>query len=448
LAEQFDFNRRSLIQKGMLGSGLFLLGPALAACGSEGAKQSAAVSGLAPRIPEVELKIGVAAYIDVSWQVIGAEKNWFTDLGINLTPAPAGKMNNNAGQWGSTLIGKSVDVQVGSFTHWITAYPKAPDLRQLAWSDLFQGFALIVRPELEMKSYTEFVEEGKSPEEAIRLAVGQLRGKKFLTTPDNAIKAFVDLALSRADMTLEDMDVNELPDPQHVPLMLTGRADAQISGVPQRLTLEAKGVKPILTAGDLVKGARPSAQSEELLSVFRDGWTTTAGWYEGNEDTALRLTSVMFRIIDMIKKDPKAAAAVQRPFLNSGSGSSLSVDDIVRAYENLHPFYDFDEQNEWYSDKDSPLYWEYEVGAYVDLWTKKGTFKAGEVAPRDLALNPEIYAKLVDYRAKAEKLIASAEGKVAEGSEPAKVLAKAQEFQAQFNFLDAYRFAKVADEKA
>lgn len=448
MAEQSDLTRRSLLNKGAAGSSLLLLAPALAACGSDAAEPAAPTSALAPRIPEVELKIGVAAYIDVSWQVVGASKNWFSDLGLKLTPGPAGKMNNNAGQWGSTLIGKSVDVQVGSFTHWITAYPQARDLRQLAWSDLFQGFALIVRPELNMKSYTEFVEEGKSPEEAIALTVGQLRGKKFLTTPDNAIKAFVDLALGRADMTLEDMEVTELPDPQHVPLMLTGRADAQISGVPQRLTLEAKGVKPILTAGDLVKGAKASASSEELLSVFRDGWTTTSGWFEANEDAALRLTSVMFRIIDMIKKEPKVAADIQRPFLNSGSGSNLSVDDIVRAYENLHPFYDFDQQKEWYSDKDSPLYWEYEVGAYVDLWTKKGTFKPGEVAPKDLALNPEIYAKLADYRDKAAKLIASAEGKVTEGSEPAKVLAQAKAYQEQFNYLDAYRFAKVADDKA
>jgi ABC-type nitrate/sulfonate/bicarbonate transport system substrate-binding protein len=441
--------RRALLARGAKATGVLVAGPGVFAALSNAARAEPTVtSALAPRIPETTVKIGIAQYIDVSWQIIGATQGWFKEAGITLKAEPAGTIYNIAGQWGSTLINHNVDVQVGSYTHWITGFAKAPFLRQLAWSDLFQGFALDVRPQLHLKTYGQFVAAGNPPERAIKLAVQQLKGLRLLTSPDSAIKAFVNLALSKADMTLSDVKATELPDAQHIPLMLTGRADVSITGVPPRLNLESKGMIPILSAGELAQGAKPSADSEELQSVFRDGWTTTNDWFEKNHDTALRMNSVMYRIIHLIKTDPKKAASLQLPFLNSGLGNNLKISDILNTYKNLDPFFEFSEQAPWYTDKDSPLYWEYEVQSYINLWTKKGLFKPGQFTAKDMVLTPQIYAELDRYRRLSANLIKVAEQKVRPGTEPAKVLAQAKQFYAHFNYLDAYRFAQAAKAKA
>jgi ABC-type nitrate/sulfonate/bicarbonate transport system substrate-binding protein len=445
-----QLSRRDLLARGARASGALLAGPAALGVlgGATASSADAAVSALAPRIPDTTVKIGIAQYIDVSWQIIGVRQGWFKEAGITLSGPPAGTIYNVAGQWGATLINHTVDVQVGSYTHWITSFGKAPFLRQLAWSDLFQGFALDVRPQLNLKRYSDFVKEGKAPAAAIKATMQQLKGKHLLSSPDSAIKAFIDLALRKGEMTLSDLKVTELPDAEHIPLMLTGRADISITGVPPRLNLESKGMVPILSAGDLVLGAKPSPKSQELQSVFRDGWTTTQDWFDKNHDTALRMNSVMYRIIDMIKTNPNRAASLQRPFLNSGLGNNLKIADIKRTYTNLDPFFNFAEQAAWYKDRKSPLYWQYEVQSYINLWTSKGLFKPGQFTADDMVLTPQIYKELDRYRRLSDGLIKTAEKKVAAGSEPAKVLAQAKKFYSHFNYLDAYRFAQAANAHA
>jgi hypothetical protein len=74
-------------------------------------------------------------------------------------------------------------------------------------------------------------------------------------------------------------------------MMISGDLDFEVGGVPAHLTLQSKGFKPIVTSADLASSAKPSADSEELLAVFHDGWGASDKWIKDHYDTVLRLLS-------------------------------------------------------------------------------------------------------------------------------------------------------------
>jgi len=232
---------------------------------------------------------------------------------------------------------------------------------------------------------------------------------------------------------------------------VTHRADAQVSGVPIRLTLQEKGFKVLVSAADLVKTAKPSASSPELLTVFRDGAATTEQWYTAHQDAALRLTSVVFRITQLINTNPNQANAIQRPFVNSIAGTALSPKLVNVAYNALDPFYTYQKQRTWYEDPSSPFYYKYEFGAYIDSWVSKGLFKKGELTVDELALNAHIYKELETLQKQSASLINTTARRIhAKGGQhgnAAKLLQQARVYYSHFNFLDAWRFAKAASTK-
>ena len=71
--------------------------------------------------------------------------------------------------------------------------------------------------------------------------------------------------------------------------------------------------------------------------VFSDGWAATADYINDHKTTMMRFASVVFRIIDELKKDP-SLYGVYAPYLNSVAGTSLDADGIRRTVEGLDPF--------------------------------------------------------------------------------------------------------------
>lgn len=293
------------------------------------------------------------------------------------------------------------------------------------------------------------IADGVAPNLAIKRAIEQLKGKIFLYPSDPGAKPFVSEAFAKAGMVLTDVHAEMVDDAEQIPLMLTKRADAQVSGVPVRLQLQADGFQVLVSAADLVKSATPSANSPELLTVFRDGAATTEEWYTSNEDTALRFVSVVFRITDFIHSQPTTAAKIEGPFVNYLSGTSLKTSSTLLAYNSLDPFYTFSMQKEWYDDVNSPFYYAYEIGAYIKYWEEQKLFTPGAVTVDDIALNAVVYKKMEGYRSQASALITKTERKIAgrQGA-PAQLLAAAQTYYTHFNFLDAWRFAQAAASKA
>ena len=134
-------------------------------------------------------------------------------------------------------------------------YKNLQKMQLFSVGDYFKGFAIMAQSDAGYKSYSEFLAEGAAPDEALRQAVGQMEGKSFAYPAEAAIKGFIDLALARGGVALDDMSAVVAPDAETTRLMQSNRADFQVGGVPSRLTLQVEDYKPIVTSGGATTGA-------------------------------------------------------------------------------------------------------------------------------------------------------------------------------------------------
>ena len=309
-----------------------------------------AASGKEPEIPQVQVRYAHLPYFDHSQAIIGLKQGWFKELGITYVPNDIGIVVT-AEDAPAVFASGRLDVMSSPIGLMLPAAKTLPPFKMFFYGDIFQGYAIMSQPDEHDKSFQEFLHEGKTPDEAFKLTMAQLKGKRFAFPTEAAIKGFIDIALRKGGMTLSDVDAVGAPgDPANVALMQAKRADFQVGGVPSRMTLQIAGFKPILTSGDLAAYATASADSEELRAVFHDGWIATDAWINNNYDTVLRIASVGFRINQFIHDHPDEAAAIHTPFLNSIAGTHFENSVAKVAYDSLDPFWTFDQQAGWILD--------------------------------------------------------------------------------------------------
>lgn len=414
------------------------------------AAPSAAEEPPTPEIPEVSVKFCHSPYLDHTQSIIGLEKGWFDELGITFDPEPYGTIpaTENLVQ---ALASGACDVGSASAVFMLPSIEDVPPFKWWVHGDMFQGYALMAQPDDGYKSVDEFIAEGMTPEEAMEAAVAQMEGKQFAYPPEAAIKGFINLAMSKADMTLDDVTSIVAEDAKTWAMMIADQADFQVGGVPSRLTLESRGFKPIITSQHLAQFAEPSADSVELRSVFQDGWGSLDSWIEANYDTMLRMASVMFRIAEFQNTNQEEALAIHVPFLNSAAGTDIDPETAVVVYESLDPFIDFEGQATWYLDESSPLNYDYVTGSYIKMWEEQGLFEPGQVTVEDISNAKRVYEEFLAMKAESEELFTEAEAAIAAAQEAGKDPTKAQELLDQarywyeaFDYLDAVRFAEAA----
>jgi ABC-type nitrate/sulfonate/bicarbonate transport system substrate-binding protein len=418
--------------------------------------EEAAVEGMPeiPTIPQVEVSFGHEPYLDHTQGIIGMEKGWFKDVGITITPEPAGKVISNEAFIGVLSAG-TLDVMSGSAVLVLPAIKETPPYKAFVHGDMFQGYALMAQPDDGYKTVQDFIDEGVPPKEALGKAVGQMRGKRFAYPPEAAIKGFIFLCLEKAGMTLDDVESIVAEDAKTWAMMIGDQADFQVGGVPSRITLESKGFLPVITSGDLAQYADASADASELRAVFQDGWMALDSWIEDNYDTMLRMSSVMFRITKYMNTNQAESIAIHLPFLNSAAGTQITPEECVVVYESLDPFLTFEDQKVWYLEMDNPLYIGYVTGSHIKMWEEKELFKPGEVKVSDVDLSERVYNEFLEMRADSDSLMAEAKGFIADGEADGKDVGQAKELygRAQFfydayDFLDSKRFAAAAIEWA
>lgn len=413
--------------------------------GCAAAAGSAALAQEAPEIPQVELRFAHFPYFDHTQAIIGLEQGWFEDVGIRFVPDDIGIVVN-AEDGTAVFASGNVDVMSASAQLFMPAAQTLPPFKVFFYADIFQGYAIMAQPDGGYVSFQEFLDQGLEPDEAFVAVMAQLEGRRFAFPTEAAINGFIDLALQKGGIALEDLEAVGAPgDAANVAMMQAGRADFQVGGVPSRMTLEADGFVPILGSGDLAAYASPSADSEELRAVFHDGWVASDDWIEANYDTVLRLASVGFRINQFINDHPDDAAAIHTPFLNSVAGTDFEDDVALVAYFSLDPFWTFEDQEGWIHDADNPLNAEYVIGSAIRMYEEQGLLEEGGFSWDQFTVAHQVYDDLLAYRTEADELFAELEG--AELSEAsADLLAQARAHYDAFNFLDAARFAAAAAE--
>jgi len=383
-------------------------------------------------IPKVTVNFGMEPYPPHTDAIIGITKGWFADVGIDLQ-----WKNVQADQVAPLLIAKSVDVASAAPALLIPSMKQAK-FNNFVYGDIFQAYAIMAQPDAGYKSYRDFVAEGKAPADALKAAMQQLKGKVFTYPAEAAIKPFINLLFARGGLALEDTVTEVQPDPNGVALMLSGRADFEIGGLPARITLEQQGYKQIVSAADLAAAASASPDSEELRSITHVGWTTIDDYAAANHDTLLRLASVKFRIVQYQQEHTDDAIAIHLPFLNKLAGSSLKPEELKVIYTKLDPGFTFKQQAPWFNDPKDPFYWSYEIDSIIKSYVDQGLFKAGEFKASDISSTDKIYQELDKYRLQAEADLATLKDATGVAGQ---LRDAAQKQYDGFNYLDAARYA-------
>lgn len=393
-----------------------------------------------PQVPEVEIRLAQAPFWDHSTEQIGVELGYFADAGITVVPEPSGTILG-MDQIAPQLLAGQIDVGTMVPQIWTSSLDQGVSARVFTSRDIFMGHAFLAAPGTGARSVGDFMDEGMAWEDAIDAAMAQLVGQTVYVTDEASPRSFREVALEAAGLTADDFESNVLDDTTMQQLALGGRADfvAPASG-PNIVTLIGQGWVPLVSTSDIVE----HGEAEQLLTVIvNTGLAAEVSWLEENPETALRLASVGYRIIDLKKEDPLAAAQIQIPFINSIAGTSFTTDDAETLDQRIDPFYSFDEQTEFFQDESSPFYWSKPIQATIDS-LREADLIAGEHEPSDVSWADATWNTLNSLRGQSEELIGELTAQGGLTGQAAEQLARAQEFFAARNYLDAFRFANAA----
>lgn len=401
-----------------------------------------------PEVPEVTVDVAISPYVDQSEIFHGVEQGFYNDLGITVGPEKYG-LNVQYDQVPSVLASNRVDIAKFAVSSIVPALEQSPGLINMSYSDLFVGFAIMCQPDGGFKTVKEFQAEGKDLDTAIAEAAKQLVGKTFVFAPEPSPLVLIDPAFAKAGISLEDMEVIRVQDPQGLALMESGEADCQLPGAPVRITLESLGYKPVIDMMDVGQAAKPSVDSPELRALSLNGYTTTKDFWEKNRDTVLRFASVGWRINDYINEDISRAVAAHIPFVNQLAGTSMTEPEGMAIYTKLDPFFTIDDQKEWFEDENSVFYQSRLIDAQILGFEESGELEPGKYTYKDISIAEEVYKAMMGYKADAEDAFTNLDTLgVKPGGEDLStaegLYAKAKQYYEWRDYLDAARFAEAA----
>lgn len=404
----------------------------LAGCGSSDSTTELPTELASPGtdIPETSIKLALTPLGDTTIPVIGVEKGYYDDVGITIEPPPYGaKLDLLASV--APLLNKQV--QVGS------AFPPTvlgqldtvKNIKAFALSDVFTGYALLA-PEGQFQTVDELQQQGDSFTEAAGKVVDQVQGKRLLLADgDPSAQLFYRVLFDLSNVTADDAETTYLRNPEITKAAFAGRADfvAPSSGVDIQTLLD-NGWESLISVQQMFD----NLDDKRILQlVGHSGYLTTDEYLASDYDTLLRFTSVMYRIIDDLQKDPEGTVAVYRDFVNSYTGTDLSVKALAGLYQSSYKLANFEEAAAYYEPGDSVFNVDNAYNAQLAMLKKQGVLKQTHTAG-DLFVAGQLWEDLRRYKEESDRLFDT----VGKGNED--IVAQAREFYDARDYLDSYRF--------
>lgn len=392
-------------------------------------------------IPKATIKFGMRPYADNTFYYIGMKKGWFDEVGISFDPPPYGLKVNDSNVT-TLLLNGQLDLISEYCPLMLPTYKDSTKLKCVGFTDNFLGNAILANPKLKLKTFKEYIAEGKPYEEAIKATLAPLKGKTLVGAPQLSDRAFEEYLnkVSGADFKLQVLD-----DAKSLVLAKAGREDfVNPEGAPIVYTLRQAGWTNLIDIGDLIKHGPGGADSpiEPLIGIVGVG--ANSDYVNANQNTVLRFMSVVWRIIDATKADP-SLFDLQAPYLNSVAGTSLDGKGVADTIAVLDPLTTFDDNKQYYDDKNGTTYYANVWGATIKDFEAHGIIPAGKVKPDDIIWGGPIWHQLVDYRTKTNDLFAKLQGKTLAPEKQA-LVDKAKTHFANYDFLDSYRLALAASQ--
>jgi hypothetical protein len=390
-------------------------------------------------IPAAEVKFGMRPYADNTFYIIAMKKGWYSDVGIKILPEPEGLKVTDTNVVALLLNGQ-LDMSSEYCPLTLPTYKTSNKLKCVAFTDNFLGEAILANPNLHLKSFKDYIKEGKSFDEAIKATIGPMRGKTLVGAPELSDRPFEEAVskFSGVTWTLQVLD-----DSKSLVLAKAGREDfVNPEGAPIVYTLMQAGWTDLIDIGDLYKYGPGGLDSPIEHLVANVGIAGNADFINKNQNTVLRFLSVVWRTIDAVAKDP-SLHELQAPYLNSVAGTSLDGKGVASTVHILDPFTPFEEDSAYYADEKGVLFYKNAWNAIIKDYSEHGIIPKDIVTPDDIIWGAAIWHQMKDYQAKADALLKGLEKQTLQGDK-AQLAAKAKQFYESFDFLDAFRLAKAA----
>ena len=399
-----------------------------------------------PEIPERTVKFASLPFLDHAQGYIGSSQGWFKEVGITLDPSPHGRVILPA-QRAALHTQGSVDISSGATGAAISLQHQLPGLALFGIADIFQGYAILMRPNPDVKTYKEMVDNGMEPKVAFNKALQQLKGAKWATDLSPAGQLFVDAIFSISGLTSREIEMIEVEAARVFELAIAGRVDFATPGAPGRVELQKNGFVPLLTVRQILQNL-PEDNLQAYQCIFFDGWLTNRSIWESDPELILRMASVLWRINQFIVDKPEEALELYVPYYNKISGRDISVEEGMLIITELDPFITFEDQEPIFNDPNHALYHKKEVEAKLIAQIDKGVYEKGEISFEDVSIAPEVWKKMNEYKKKYDDIYSSIASKVKsiDSIELKNALTKAENFYNAFNFLDAFRYLNAIRE--
>lgn len=390
-------------------------------------------------IPQVNVTFGLRPYADNSFEMIPTKKGWFKHVGINVVPPPYGiKDSDNAI---ALMLKGQVDVQAMFGPTLVPTMKTSNHLKMFAFTDLFTGWAILANPNLHLKPVGYYMNQGMSFAAAMHKTLAPVAGKTLVVAPLVDARGFDALAFKIAGIPEPSLQV--LDDSKSLELAKARRVDlATPTGAPITLSFEHLGYVPLVTPIDILKNVpgNPQGQAEELVATV--GMASNDSYINRHPNTILRITGVLWKTISKIQTHPAATLSVYPPYLNSVAGTNLKWNDIQEIFAKLDPLSNFAFQANYCVKKGSTFYYKNAYSAILRSYVKQGLIPSG-FSPDDVIWTCQVYDTMVRYKRNAERLFARLSGQSLTASRR-QLLRQARAFHADFDFLDAYRYALAA----
>jgi hypothetical protein len=395
-------------------------------------------------VPQVETSLGMRPYANDLIFVAGIKQGFYKDVGLTIMPAPYGR-KVLPDQAIPLLVNKQIDFMALYPPDVIATMDSVKNIRFVALTDLFQGFAILARPGSNVKTVGQFMADGLPFSEAIKRTMAQLQGKAFVTAPVVDNRIFLETAFSLGGMKMDkDTKLIVTPDSSALQLESGGKVDfASPTGAPFTAQLRLSGWIPLVTPLDILTYMPAGPGSPTAALVGTPGVACDADWARQHAETVLRFTSVMFRIIEQEQKNSEVMFKSMLDYVNAFAGTSLDIPGLKLTIDTLSPLSNFDFQKNYFDNQNSALYYRTAFDAAVKFNLDKGVLPKGQYDADDVIWAADVYHTLVALKQAADDALKQIEGKTL-STEHQALVDKAKQFYGWYDYLDAYRLLRVA----
>lgn len=391
-------------------------------------------------IPAATVRLGLKPYADNSFYVIGIQKGFFSDVGIEISPE--GGMTLSEENFNALIMNGEIDIS-GSFPpNSLPVYTTSDVVKQIMFTDVIYAGSVLANPKFELKTFKEYYEEGMSFEEALAAALEPLDGQTLVAPPTISERGFEEglSTLSGVNFSLQIMD-----DSAALVAARSGQIDfAHPAGAPIVYSMMEAGWTRIVGLDDLITYGPSGPDSPIIPLVQKVGTIASGEFVNANPNTTLRFLSAVWRTIDAVIEDP-SLYDLQAPYLNSVAGTDLTGEGIAATVTNFHPYVPYGDNARFYEDEESLVYYKPVYGALIDGFVENGILEEDSVTPEQFVWGDALWREMRMYQEETDALFAGIDAE-ALSAEDAELLEQARTFYSWHNYLDAYRLALAISE--